>query len=408
MPRWTVIGGADKGGILVRTGQDLSSPATPDRLCTGAVIEQLQLEGERLHYKLLEGTGPQEGWVSIKVSGKDLLVAKGPPIEGVSAPHDPARTVVGPGSGCRHRWAVNIDEWDPEGGADGPEFQYLLGLIQEEDDKKQVMKYKFPDDKKRALMSRLLMRQASASVLGHDSFKDVVIKRTKGKKPFLASPLPDPAASPNWNVNCSHEGCWVVCASEPLCIAGIDVAELRRFNKRNEPIDFRKSFKANLTESEWRDVDAAGADFDDQYEVFSRFWSAKEAFVKARGDGLAYELGKAEFHWTPLEGFPERSAYSGTVVVEGKEAPQWRFVQYRMPGEKPHWTTVGRGPLTSIIDANGDFKSTLRRDQASISEEEWKQALMDESPPFDIIPVASLVPKEAMAGYVEAGGKPYP
>ena len=28
-------------------------------------------------------------------------------------------------------------------------------------------------------------------------------------------------------------------------------------------------------------------------EAFSRFWSAKEAFVKARGDGLAYPLGQA-------------------------------------------------------------------------------------------------------------------
>mmetsp|Transcript_89808 Transcript_89808/g.279452 ORF Transcript_89808/g.279452 Transcript_89808/m.279452 type:complete len:409 (-) Transcript_89808:36-1262(-) len=408
MPQWAVVGGADKGGILVRTGQDLGSPAAPERLCTYAVIEQLALEGERLHYKLVMGTGPEEGWVSTKVSGKELVILKGPPLAGVCAPADPSRTVVGPGSGCRHRWAVNIDEWDPEGGADGPEFQFLLGLIQEEEEKTQVMKYKFWDDRKRAMMSRLLVRQASASVLGRTSFKGVSVKRTKGKKPFLASPLPDAPECPNWNVNVSHEGSWVVCASEPLCIAGIDVAELRRFNKKNEPIDYKKSFKDNLTASEWKDVESAGADPDDQYEVFSRFWSAKEAFVKARGDGLAYPLGKAEFHWTPLADFPEGNAYEGTVIVESKPAPMWRFVQHRLPGDKAHWITVGRGPLTDIIDAKGEFTATLRKAQTTFSEQEWRDALMAESPAFDVVPVAALVPQDDMEAYVKAGGKQWP
>merc|ERR1712190_522809 len=99
------------------------------------------------------------------------------------------------------------------------------------------MKFKFFDDKKRAMCSRLLIRQASASVLGHTSFKELTIKRTKGRKPFLDSPLPSEKEAPNWNVNASHEGSWVVCASEPRCVAGIDVAELRRFKGNGEPID---------------------------------------------------------------------------------------------------------------------------------------------------------------------------
>lgn len=266
------------------------------------------------------------------------------------------------------------------------------------------MKFKFYADQKRALMSRLLIRQAAMSAMGHSSFKDLTIKRTKGKKPFLDSPLPSEADAPNWNANASHEGCWVVCASEKKCICGIDVAELRRFQPSGKPVDFRKSFKDNLTESEWKDVDAAGLDLDDQYEVFSRFWSAKESFVKARGDGLAYPLGKAEFHWTPIEGYSERTAYSGTVVVEGASQPLWRFVQHRMPGERPHWTTVARGPLTSIIDAKGEFTKTLRKEQASFSKEAWEAALHEESPPFDCVPVGALVPADDMDAYVAAGG----
>eukprot|EP00747_Dinoflagellata_sp_TGD_P109971 gnl/TRDRNA2_/TRDRNA2_170837_c0_seq13.p1 gnl/TRDRNA2_/TRDRNA2_170837_c0~~gnl/TRDRNA2_/TRDRNA2_170837_c0_seq13.p1 ORF type:complete len:408 (-),score=119.59 gnl/TRDRNA2_/TRDRNA2_170837_c0_seq13:72-1295(-) len=70
---WKVIGGADKGGILVRTGEGLESPKADARLSTGATIEQIELKGERLNYKLKDGTGPAEGWVALSVSGKILV-----------------------------------------------------------------------------------------------------------------------------------------------------------------------------------------------------------------------------------------------------------------------------------------------------------------------------------------------
>lgn len=73
---WEVVGGVDSGGILVREGQGLKSPAAADRLSTGAVIEQIKLVGDRLHYRLREGPGPATGWVSVKASGKDLVVPR--------------------------------------------------------------------------------------------------------------------------------------------------------------------------------------------------------------------------------------------------------------------------------------------------------------------------------------------
>jgi len=71
---WEVVGGADKGGIIVRAGKSVKSDLVEDRLSTGALVEEVELEGERLSYKLLSGTGPAVGWVSIKLPGKDLLV----------------------------------------------------------------------------------------------------------------------------------------------------------------------------------------------------------------------------------------------------------------------------------------------------------------------------------------------
>jgi len=76
--RWEVVGGSDKGGILVREGQSTSSKQLPDRLSTGAIVQELAVHGERLNYLRLSGTGPETGWVSLKLSGKDLLVEKKP------------------------------------------------------------------------------------------------------------------------------------------------------------------------------------------------------------------------------------------------------------------------------------------------------------------------------------------
>mmetsp|Transcript_33955 Transcript_33955/g.97638 ORF Transcript_33955/g.97638 Transcript_33955/m.97638 type:complete len:745 (-) Transcript_33955:64-2298(-) len=76
---WEVVSGADKGGIVAREGQDTSSPMLPDRLSFGALIRQLELVGERLHFRRLTGQGPESGWVSLKLqSGKDLVKKKEP------------------------------------------------------------------------------------------------------------------------------------------------------------------------------------------------------------------------------------------------------------------------------------------------------------------------------------------
>jgi len=73
---WEVVGGGDKGGILVREGQALDSPEAKGRLSTGALIEEVSLEGTRLHFTRISGTGPDAGWVSLKLKDKELVVKK--------------------------------------------------------------------------------------------------------------------------------------------------------------------------------------------------------------------------------------------------------------------------------------------------------------------------------------------
>eukprot|EP00435_Cladocopium_sp_Y103_P039216 s644_g10.t1 len=72
---WEVVGGADKGGIIVREGSDLGSSIFSSRLATGAKVKEVEMAADgRLCYELVSGTGPASGWVTVNLKGKDLLV----------------------------------------------------------------------------------------------------------------------------------------------------------------------------------------------------------------------------------------------------------------------------------------------------------------------------------------------
>lgn len=69
---WEVVGGVGRGGIVVREGCSLVSPELA-RLSTGAIVREIEVNGNRLHYKRWTGMGPDAGWVSLEINGKSLL-----------------------------------------------------------------------------------------------------------------------------------------------------------------------------------------------------------------------------------------------------------------------------------------------------------------------------------------------
>ena len=105
---WEIVGGADKGGIIVRDGENTKSLQLDDRLSTGALVEEIALKGDRLNYKLVSGLGPQVGWVSIKLKDKDLVLKtdkKPPPPPATVGPKNLAPLPVAlffPGQGSQY------------------------------------------------------------------------------------------------------------------------------------------------------------------------------------------------------------------------------------------------------------------------------------------------------------------
>lgn len=72
-------------------GPELTSELLPERLVTlgkpsvqvhdlrtGATVVQLELHPGRLHYRLLQGTGPETGWVTVEANGKELMAVGAP------------------------------------------------------------------------------------------------------------------------------------------------------------------------------------------------------------------------------------------------------------------------------------------------------------------------------------------
>jgi len=90
---WQVVGGEGKGGILVRTGKDTASPAEAERLSTGALVRELELDGVRLHFERQTGTGPRSGWVSINLDDGKVLLTKQAG-KAAAAPGAPGRPVL--------------------------------------------------------------------------------------------------------------------------------------------------------------------------------------------------------------------------------------------------------------------------------------------------------------------------
>lgn len=70
---WRVVGGETTGGIVVRTQRGAAAPEADCRLGTGSLIRELARERNRMQYELVEGEGPQAGWVSVTLGSRPLL-----------------------------------------------------------------------------------------------------------------------------------------------------------------------------------------------------------------------------------------------------------------------------------------------------------------------------------------------
>lgn len=147
-------------------------------------------------------------------------------------------------------------------------------------------RFRFPRDRHRDLIARGLVRSTLGKHLDCDPASLVFNKDAHGK-PALSSPdFPGPVC-----FNISHSGDWVVLAvaRQPV---GIDVEYVKRENNLLAIADryfFGKEYAELRSYPE-----------EEQRQRFFDYWTLKEAYMKARGEGLG--LGLSNFGFEVSDG----------------------------------------------------------------------------------------------------------
>ncbi|XP_042394023.1 L-aminoadipate-semialdehyde dehydrogenase-phosphopantetheinyl transferase-like isoform X1 [Zingiber officinale] len=184
------------------------------------------------------------------------------------------------------------------------------------------------DDRKRALVSRLLQYSIVHEVLGIP-YDKIIIHRTLEGKPYLINGIGSPFS--NFNFNVSHHGDYVGIASDPLCLVGLDIVSIMIPEQTTEH-EFMSNFSSYLTALEWKNIAKTGTS-EVKLREFYRYWCLKEAFVKATGAGLGFGFHRLEFHhknWTDI-----------SVYIDGIESREWKFSLYKI--DERHWASIARG-----------------------------------------------------------------
>ncbi len=188
-------------------------------------------------------------------------------------------------------------------------------------------KFVFDKDKRMALGSRLLHRKVACESFGMD-WMNVKIYRRKGYKPVLQYDH----APKTWNMNVSHHGGLVAIASDSHRLCGLDVVDLNDANRHSNSLsdteEYLNCFRDRFTSAEWSFINGLPSQSKnvDRIHRFFINWSMKEAYVKAIGEGLMFDLLRVEFEGSGDD--PDRPT-SANVRVDGMELKNWNVsLQY--------------------------------------------------------------------------------
>ncbi|GLC32953.1 hypothetical protein PLESTB_000387300 [Pleodorina starrii] len=283
---------------------------------------------------------------------------------------------------CSFRWVVDVEDEAATG-----LFEQRLALLPAQE-QAIVQSFLQPIDQQRALLSRILQRCCVCAALGV-AWEDVALSLTKGRKPFTTNAKP--AHAPNFNFNVSHEGRYVALASDPLYLVGVDVSAPRRYRPGGggagsgsaaRPLGpYLQTFRGQLATSEWALLQRLAPDEELQEAAFQRLWSLKEAFIKARGDGLGFQpLSRAAFR------FPRDDPWvtSAHLTLDGVAQSRWCFSLEPLP--HGHCVSVAMGPPAEAVDEFGVFRGTLHDRQAAPDPNTPPKA-------FERVALSDLLPK---------------
>ncbi|KAK4798004.1 hypothetical protein SAY86_030330 [Trapa natans] len=266
------------------------------------------------------------------------------------------------------RWLVDISKWEPSPRV----FSFALSLLPQHEHPS-VLRFVRMEDRKRTLVSRLLQYGLVCELLGIP-FEQVTIERTSEGKPYLEYGCGELREFPNFNFNTSHHGDYVLIASEPLCLVGLDIVSYKPPQKETI-VEFIQNFTSYFSSSEWNSIMSADTSNEVLVE-FYRYWCLKEAFVKAIGGGVAFDLRRLDFHHTNW-----KNIY---VKIDGVILEDWKFWLQELGTS--HCVAIARGHPRLSTES---YKRTLK--EFEFNEEDYLAGLNLPNTSFVLKTVEELV-----------------
>jgi len=210
-----------------------------------------------------------------------------------------------------HVWQVDLKAWEKE--ADS-----LLDLLDEEE-RERAVRFKFPAPRHQFVISRVLLRRALGRYRQIEA-REVRFRTTANGKPELSE-------AGDLHFNLSHSEGVTVFALARHRQVGIDVERIRQ---DTNALELAERFFSR-PEVQWLRSQPAAQ----HIPAFFTCWTAKEAYIKAQGEGLSL----------PLSSF-------GVLPVVASASSKLRLDVFDDPEESSRW-------CMSRLDLGPDLRAAL-------------------------------------------------
>jgi 4'-phosphopantetheinyl transferase len=222
-----------------------------------------------------------------------------------------------------HIWRAFLD-------IDSAIRQRLVALLSNQE-RERASRYFFARDRNRFTVARAILRQLLGRYLGERP-QDVVLETLSYGKPILAST----ARVPNLHFNVSHSHEFALFA---FCLeheVGIDIEKIR------PQVAFEGIDSHYFSTKERAELETLSRDL--RPEGLFLCWTRKEAYVKARGEGLKI----------PLEGFSVSLTPGQPVVLRSSDEQRWSvYSLVPTPGFAAALVAEGRDHRLQFWEWNG-------------------------------------------------------
>lgn len=228
--------------------------------------------------------------------------------------------------------------------------EYRALLTEEERGKE--FRFYFPDDQRRYLVTRAMVRTVLSRYLDIDPTSWRFANNQYGR-PAIAN------LESGLRFNISHTRGLIALGVTQSRELGVDVENVQT---REVSLEIADRFFAQAEVAE-----LAAVPPERQQDRFFEYWTFKESYIKARGMGLSIPLGQFSFH------YPHERAVSIAIEPQlGDDASRWGFWQYRPTAEHLLAVCAERreGNVPSL---------TLRRTVPLVTEEALRPELLKTS-----------------------------